>query len=367
MMLLLVKRLSTLAAASLLALVLFNGFLSLPPFRLGGSPMQYDPILGFWHKPDYRGRAQKTCYDQRYSFDDAGRRPGAVSSGKPQILILGDSQMEAAMVPDGAVLHNLLAAELGGRVDVLDYGLANSDPSLHYIMLRRMIDLGRTRQVLQFVNLDNDVYEADPSYRRPGDRPRAGLFFRTLDDFDELPAPAYDLGLRLRDLMGDLEIYPFLSEVLYTLRSEARAVRGFLGGDAPAAVDPAAPTAKAKAPSEAAWTQLIGALYQSRNLLRQRGIDYLVLVWSEDDALRQELVARLDRLGIEHFDVRAGLLAEGGDPSSLTFACDNHLTPASHVLLARALTASGAVTAAAVAGARLPGRLATTADPTRAR
>ena len=333
-----------LVLAFLLAAVLFEAYLRLPPFRSGVSPVVYDPVLGYWHKLDYQGESFSRCYAVPYSFDGRGLRPSggpAHQDGTParQVVMLGDSQVEAVMVPDDQVMHRRLQAYLGDSVEVLNYGLAGSGADLQYLVLKNRVDLAATGWIVQLVNLDTDIYEADPRNEKPGERPRAQLAFSDLDHFRAIPPAPFGWGERLREHASDFQSYSYVRAALVPLRQAVRRVRQALG-DRQAAIQAEAPAAGRHGPSELGWTNLLGALHLTQRLAAEHGIAYLPVVWSTDPTLFAEWQRRSRAIGLPSFALAPALAAIGVDLSRVSFPCDRHFTAATHDKIAEALARS---------------------------
>ena len=347
-----------LCVAVVLSLGLFEAHLRMPPFRVGVSPVVYDPVLGYWHKPGYQGQSFSACYEVPYSFDGAGLRParselpGKPLSGKKAIII-GDSQVEAVMVQDDQVLHQRLQARLGDRIEVLNYGLAGSGADLQYLILKDRGQLAEIGWVVQLVSLDSDVYEADPRNDKPGQRPRARLMFddpADLDHYRLIPPAPYTRAERFRDVFANFQLYSYsraalvpLRRLVRTLRQAMAPARATAATSAPAAEPvPAIPTpSAATGPSELAWTNLVGAVRLNRQLVEASGARYLPLVWSRDPTLFREWQRRTAPLGIEGLALGPALAAAGADLDQLSFSCDHHFTAATHDRIAAVLAKSG--------------------------
>ncbi|HEY6565107.1 MAG TPA: hypothetical protein VIY86_11455, partial [Pirellulaceae bacterium] len=91
-------------------MALLNLYLSLPQNREGTSPMMYNSVVGMWPIPNFHGRTRKSCYDVAYSFDHRGHRPETYpAQARDHNILIGDSFIQAPMIPDDLVVHNQLS------------------------------------------------------------------------------------------------------------------------------------------------------------------------------------------------------------------------------------------------------------------
>ncbi|HEX2525162.1 MAG TPA: hypothetical protein VHL31_02530 [Geminicoccus sp.] len=335
-----------------MALLLFEGFLRLPPFRVGVSPVTYHPALGFWHKPNYQGEAFSPCYSVPYSFDAQGLRPSRKKVTGRKAIVIGDSQIEAIMVQDDLVLHQRLQALLGDRVEVLNYGLGGSGTDLQFLVLKNLVDMDEVGWVVQLINLDSDVYEANPRQAQPGQRPRARLVFPDGNDLDHyrlIPPGPFGWGEQFRELFSSFQLYSYTRRALVPIRRALRRLRNLMAGAPAAATEARADGAEEPEesevgqPQESAWTNLLGAVHQTRRLVEQHGGSYLPLVWYRDPLLFEEWTRRTNRLGLDSLVLPTALLADGADLAALSFPCDHHFTAATHDRIAAILAKSGLI------------------------
>jgi len=334
-----------------LALVLFEAFLRMPPFRVGVSPVTYHPQLGYWHKTDYDGQSFSACYSVPYRLDGQGLRPSRGQVPGRKAILLGDSQVEAVMVADEQVMHQRLQAHLGDRIEVLNYGLGGSGADLQHLVLQHLVDLDQVGWVVQLVNLDSDVYEANPNNDKPGQRPRARLRFddpADLDRFHLVPPAPFTRMEQFREVFSDFQLYSYSRAALVPVRGLLREVRQTLKASPPS---PAADPART-GPSELAWTNLIGPIRQNQKLVEAHGGRYLALVWNRDPLLLTEWQRRIAPLGIETLDLAPALARAGVDLAKVSFSCDHHFTAATHDEIAKVLAGSGFFDRAGPAKAR---------------
>jgi len=320
------------AIGMLLAVLVFALYLTLPPFRTGASQVFYNPVLGVWHRPNYSGVKIRSCYNNAYSFDEQGLRPGEQESGTNQIVVLGDSQMEATMLPDYNIFHNFLAHDLGHRWTVKNYGMAATAPVHQYVMLSSFIDLAQVTHVVQFVSLDNDLTESDPG-EPSGQRAKARLVFTdSMDRFELRYPPDYSVKERLADLMSRLELYAYTRGVFATVREHGKKWNRLFSE---------AGEGDGGRRTELRWLNLVGAVYQIRHLLKKQGKQYLVIYWPVNGENGERFERELTRLGVAHIDLRQALKRSGADMERLSFACDRHFNTATHAAIARIVVSSG--------------------------
>jgi hypothetical protein len=183
------RTLAKVMLAAMVGVALFEGFLWVSPFGRGISPVQYDQDIGMWHKPDFSSTVRSQCYSTRYFFDDRGRvandyRP---DDTKRDIVILGDSYVEAVMVDNADIVHNSLHDALHGAYNVYNYALAGTSAIQQYVILLKKVNIANTDAVIQIVNIDGDIYDVDPKNLLASSRPRVFMKFTSLDDFTIIP------------------------------------------------------------------------------------------------------------------------------------------------------------------------------------
>ena len=138
------------------SLIAYEFFLWNSPYMGDSSPVVFDEKIGMWHKKNFSGNSIKECYRNKFFFDEFGRVKNTtkISSSRPNIVLIGDSQLEALSVKNENIIHNSLNKEYQNSLNFLNYGLAGSTPIQQYAILINKVDLDKTDYVAQFINVD---------------------------------------------------------------------------------------------------------------------------------------------------------------------------------------------------------------------
>lgn len=326
------SRLPIVLFSAFLALLSFELFLEYSPFSKGISPVEFDEKIGMWHKRDFTNYMIKDCYKTKYQFDHDGR----VSNGYnyndkvKDIAIVGDSYVAALMVQNKNIVHNQLQNRYQGKYNFLNYGLSGANVTQQYVIIKEKIDYDNLAGVIQFISIDSDLLEVDPKYVDGTNRPKVNVQFRSIDDFD-VTFPRRTVTERVRDFLGDYEIYLFLKKLIYFFKTK----------NPPKEQDKS--VAKVSRASEKDlsknWLQIKGAIYQTQKLLRDKGIGYFMVVVSKQEANRKNLIEFLRELGIPYLDLITS--AKTLKKELRGFPCDGHWNDQTHVNIAKIIQTSG--------------------------
>src|SRR5262249_23987010 len=126
------------------------GFRLFGPFLPGeynlGIEREFDPVLGWRHRPGYVGGTRTSEYAVRFAINDRGLRDEPIPYDKPaggwRVLALGDSSLAASHVTLEQMmtkqLQGLLRAQLPGRpVEVVNAGVSGYGQAQEYLYLDR--------------------------------------------------------------------------------------------------------------------------------------------------------------------------------------------------------------------------------------
>ena len=319
------KRIFTFLIAAALAVVLFELFLCHSPFGYGISPAVYDKDLGQWHKTNFSSIEKSTCYKTRYYLDERGlvKNDYPYDPAKQDVILLGDSYVENFKVKNPNLMHNVLYTLYQGKYNFLNYGYSGTSAVQQYMILKTKADLNRTRAVIQFVKPETDIFEVDPANFDATMRPKVFLDFQDLNHFTVIPPKPYDTKERIRDLLGNLELYTFARKGIYVLRKK-------LSGDA----NSSTPYKKREGEDFSKnWLQLEGALYQTAELLREHHVAYNVVVYGKEASFKQRLENFLQKRGIAVYDLEE--MAQKAHLQIPSFSCDKHWNDTAHRNIAK--------------------------------
>lgn len=328
------KKIFLFGLCALFTLVVFELFLKFSPFSSGVSPVVYDKDIGMWHKKDFSNYLIKECYKNRYSFDKEGRINNnyIYDSTKKDIVFLGDSQVEALMVENRKIIHNSLYKELNGKFNILNYGLSGTSVTQQLQILKSKVDLNRVDTVVQFIFLENDLNDLDFKTKNSVNRPKVNLNFDSLESYTVIQPISYTLKEKIRDFLGQFEIYVYLKKSIYYYQSLF-------------SVNKVVETNKEEKSFTLVnevykWKQLEGSIYQINKLLNSFNIRYLVVIYSEfqfqDNYLEKtERVKKfLSENKIEMLNI-VPYLKELEKTSNLAFSCDSHWNGNTHEYVAK--------------------------------
>jgi hypothetical protein len=151
---------------------------AVPRPRQGGDrgAWTYDPVLGWYHRPNSTGRSDLGGPDSgSFRINSLGLRGPEVTSPKPpgcrRVLVCGDSFVFGVGVDEGHLLSSwiarLLAERTGGCVDAVNMGVSGYATDQEYLLLQR---LGAHLQpdLVVLVVCDNDFEgnQLDFAFRR---------------------------------------------------------------------------------------------------------------------------------------------------------------------------------------------------------
>ena len=167
--------------------------------------MTYDKEIGMWHKKNFANYIIDDCYKTKYFFDEEGRIKNnyEYSNNKKNIILLGDSNIEALMVNNKNIIHNSLYNEIYGKYNVLNYSLSGTGPTQHLEILKNKIKLNKVIKLIHFVFLENDLGDGNPNNFNGTNRPKVHLEFENLDNYVTIKPKKYDTKEMFRDFLGN--------------------------------------------------------------------------------------------------------------------------------------------------------------------
>ncbi len=317
------KRFFIFLSAMIFAVILFELFLQFSPFSLGIAPVIYDKDIGRWHKKNFSARWIRECYNTEYFFNDKGliKNNYEYKKNKKDIVILGDSYIEAKMVKNKNIIHNALYQIYNGKYNILNYGLAATSPTQQFVILQKKVNFQNTKEVIHFINMDKDIYECDKRTHNLSMRPAVFLEFTDLENYRVLAPKKEDTKERIRDFLSQFE--------LYTLLARTKAYIEDIG----VKEDTKQEKLIEKEDLSYNWLQIKGAIYQTKKLLKDRDIEYKIIIYGANERLKNKLMTFLTKKKIDFYDLY--LLAKKYKLPLEGYPCDGHWNDKSHNNIAK--------------------------------
>ena len=311
------------------ALVSFEIFLNYSPFEYGTSPVKYDKDIGMWHKKEYESHLIRECYKTKYIFDKRGlvKSIDAYDISKQDVVILGDSYIEALMVQNKNIIHNALSKEFNHKYNFLNYGLSGSSPTQQMMILKKKIDLKNSKYILQFISLESDLMDVDSRNLGSLSRPKVYVEFDSLNHYKIIPPREKKLYDSVGDVLGNYQIYFFVKKSLYYLRDH-------IINNKKENISVVSEKKESLNLSKN-WLYLTGAIYQTKRIIESfdSSIKYKIIITSKNDKNRGRLKKFLEKENIDFIFLNEkakemGITLEG-------FACDSHWNDNTHKNIAQ--------------------------------
>lgn len=325
------------AMMALVATAIYELFLQNSPFSNGITPMVYDSQIGMWHKKNFSNYIVKDCYKNQYYFDNLGRVKNnyQYDKNKKDIVIIGDSQIEALSVENKSVIHNSLFKELKGRFNVLNYGLAGTGPSQHLEILKHKVELNNISSLVQLVYLENDLNDGDPNNLEGVNRPKVYLEFEDHSNYRIIMPKPYDFKERLRDFIGKFELYVYLKKTFYYYLN-------LFSNNEVTLVAKESIEQPSVSNETYKWKQLEGSIYQTKQFAEKNNFKYTVLFFSTFDKkgfsdYRIKFEKFLNENNISNLNILPFLVSIEKN-KALGFSCDPHWNKNTHQSLAKFLS-----------------------------
>lgn len=322
------KKFLLLLLSSILSIFLYEFFLQFSPFKFGLSPVKYDEKIGMWHKENYSDYKIDKCYKVKYFLDKNGLPKNILKYNQnlKDIIIIGDSYIEAFMVENKNIIHNSLSKFYENKFNFLNFGLSGTSPTQQYVILNEKADLTNTIAVLQFIN-EGDLMDVDPKNLDSLARPKVQLDFSDLKSFKIIPPrteTAYD---KIGVLLGNFEIYTYLKKSIYFLRNifNKKNESHILTEQDNKEID-----------LSKNWLNLKGAIYQTKKFLDKNEISYKIILDFKDNNKNQIITTFLNEMNIDFLDVVRQV-----DFELKSFECDGHWNDETHKNISNAIYKNG--------------------------
>lgn len=310
-------------------MVSFEFFLRYSPFTLGAVPIRYDKDLGLWHKKNFSSRWLQGCYDTEYFFDNKGFIKNAYEyqKDKKDIILIGDSYIEALMVNNKNIVHNSLYKLYNGKYNFLNHAMAATSPIQQLVILQKKTDLDNVKKVIHFVNMDKDIYECDSvGYDKDSMNPTVFLNFSDLNNYKIIPPREGTKKDEVKTTLSNFDFYSLLTKIKVYIKNKKAGVK-----------DGKEDKHKEGENLSHNWLQVKGALYQIQKLLKSKNIDYTIIVYGKNRTLKDKLTTFLTEQKIDFYDLyylmnKYKLPLEG-------YSCDKHWNDKSHQNIAKVIKA----------------------------
>jgi hypothetical protein len=307
----------------------FELFLRITPWGSGLSPVTYDKEIGMWHKKNFSTYQKRSCYKVRFSYDKEGR-PRSIQPYDPEkkdIILLGDSFIEANMIAAENQIHNYLGTILKNNFNMLNYGLSGTAPTQQLEILKHKTSLKNTTAVILYTNPENDLRDAVGSGLDITSRPKVQLHFTSLNDYTvQKPAPN-TWREKARDAFAGLELYPFLKRTYYTVRNHFQKA-------IPTHVKTTTPQKGKESPAQKqAWLNIQGSIFQMNALCKKAGVEFYCVVYSSNPESTKKLCSFLKEQSIPYTSI-AQKMKEISKETPLIFSCDSHWNDQGHIVAA---------------------------------
>lgn len=316
----------------LITFILFEIFLRYSPFSNGLSPVEYDSDIGMWHKKNFTNYMISTCYKTEYDFDEKGRVKNLYDAdiSKKDIILLGDSQIEALMVKKENRLQNRLFLDLNGEYNIFNYGLSGTTTSQQYQILLNKADLNNTKYIFQFLFLENDLQDSNKVNTSIIERPKVSMKFNSFEDYFLVKPTSYNYIEFIRDLSSNTELYFYLKKIIYFFKDTIKNIHSkedknnlSISGDSIF--------------SEYNWLQLNGPILLTKKLLKEHSIKYHIFFISNNINQKElRLLTEFLRTNeIQYTDLSDFIKKSSFTQEQLFFSCDSHFNDKANIILSR--------------------------------
>ena len=321
------KKLLIIFFSSIFALISFEIFLKYSPFEYSTSPVEYNKYIGMWHKKNFEGYIIKESYKTKYIFDQEGRPKNIFSYNKKNkdVILLGDSFIEAIMVKNKNIIHNSLAKEFENKYNFMNYGLSGSGPTQQFIILKDKVNLKNTKYIIQFIGIEGDLTDVDSKNLGSLARPKVYVEFDSLDKYKIIPPREKTLFDSVGDLLGNYQIYFFIKKSLYYLKDNVLNKKD----------NSLKKSIRKEKDFTKNWLYLKGAIHQINEYIKKsdKNIKYKIIITSKNRENKLILKKFLDSENIKFMFLNDTVKKMGIELKS--FKCDGHWNDYTHKSIAR--------------------------------
>jgi len=272
----------------LASLVVFELTLRFSLLSGGQASAVYDDKIGYWHKSNFTSQHTRDCYNVEYKFGEYGeispQQP--YNETLPNITLLGNSYLEAAMVENENIIHNALYRELNGQYNVLNFGLYGSNVFNQALIYQHKVPNYKEAYVMQFVNfikaLDYKLKESSPLSRQlvEGSFEQGKAVPKIIRDFNTIEF--------IRDTLGYTEFYEHALTSIATIKSLSAPKKSQENHPKNNSVEPLVILKRNR--SQKQWQQLKFGIRFMQKQAQSRGSEYIAIVYSGNAFKRTNLV-----------------------------------------------------------------------------
>jgi len=331
--------------SSIFALISFELFLKYSPFEYGISPVEYDKQIGMWHKrefenytikKEFKNYTIKECYKTKYIFDKQGL-PSSINEydkTKKDVIILGDSYIEAIMVKNKNIIHNSLSKEFNNKYNFMNYGLSGTSPVQQFVILKNKVNLKNTKYVIHFIQLEEDLNEVVSENLDPLARPKVYVEFYNLDEYKIIPPRKKTMYDSIVDFLGNYQMYFFIKKLLYYLRDKLYYLRDNILSKKNNTIKKTI-NKKVEIDFSKNWLYLKGAIHQINKYIKSTNtnIKYKIIITSKNEKNKMILKKFLESENIEFIFLND--IAKSMNIELKSFECDPHWNDETHRNIAK--------------------------------
>ncbi len=320
-----IKKIATFILIFFVALISFEIFLRYSPYQYGTSPAIYDKDIGKWHKINYSGYTIKECYKNRYTFNEWGL-PKSIYKYDPNrgdVILLGDSYVEALMIKTPNIIHNSLSKLYNNRYNFLNYGLFGTYPAQHYMILRKKVKSKKIKYILHFINVEDDLFEIKSKNSTSLSRPKVDIEFTTIDNYKIIMPRKKRFYDTISDFLGNYQIYTFVKRAIrfaLDFKSSKKENKDSLNQDS-------------VEDYTKEWINLKGSLHLINQYAKEINAKYRLIVSIKEDKNKKIIKEFLEKEGIDYI-----FLDEAAKDLGIKitiYKCDNHWDDLGHKNIAK--------------------------------
>jgi len=272
----------------LTSIVVFELTLRFSLLSGGQASAVYDEKIGYWHKSNFTSQHTRDCYNVEYKFGEYGeispQQP--YNDELPNITLLGNSYLEAAMVENENIIHNSLYKKLNGKYNVLNFGLYGSNIFNQALIYQHKVPDYKEAYVMQFVNfiqaLDYKQKESSPLSRQlvEGSFEQGKTVAKITREFNTIEL--------IRDILGYTEFYEHALTSIATIKSLRTSKKPQESKTKTKTVEPLIIIKRNR--SQKQWQQLKSGIRYMQTQALNKGSEYIAIVYSGNAFKKTNLV-----------------------------------------------------------------------------
>ncbi len=320
-----IKKIIFISILPIIVLISFEIFLRYSPYMYGTSPVIYDKDIGMWHKSNYSGYTVQDCYKNRYIFNKLGlpKNIYKYDTNKKDVILLGDSFVEALMIKNRNIIHNSLAKEFNHKYNFLNYGLFGTTTIQHAMILKDKVNLNRVKYILHFVNIEDDLFEIKTQNSTTLSRPKINIKFKTLNNYTIIYPREKRFYDTVSDILGNYQLYTFSKKSIRYLLDFIKNSNKNIDVNSSESIEDFTKE----------WLSLKGGIYLINKYAKSHKIKYRVIVSSTNRKNKNIIKDFLNREKIKYI-----FLDEAAKKMNIKitlYNCDNHWDDKAHQQIAK--------------------------------